>query len=521
MTPKGTETILSHDGDEPKRLVVIGIDSMDRRLINEYLDDLPTFQKLVDENPDITLNSVFPPDSDTAWASIYTGLNPAQHGVVNFIDPLEKAALYQTEYEDNLSIKNRTFWDVAGKNGKTVCLIYPHAAYPVWEVNGFMIAPRPKTDEFQFYPPNYEFNFKVEELEVPRKVPDTKREYKEYLDTFEKIVVNEFDFALNMFDQQRWDLFFFYSCVLDFIQHVFWNYCDPDDPTYPGDKNQFRNVIRDFYIVHDQLIGAMIKKIGPDTSLMVLSDHGHSMRPIKLFNMNEVLRKSGYLVGKEGPLSPVFDLNEKLKRAAVNAVQRLGLRKFAMNLLRKHSGIEKMYTVPSSIDFERSVAFSSDLSGMKSYTYGGIFVSKDKLKEGDAYDAVRDDIIRTISAAANDSADSNVIEWMSPRERLYDGEYISKYPDILFKLKEGYGAGWGIKLPIFSKTPAHSLFPGSHEGSTPVLLLSNLGGKKCAVTKATLMDIAPTVLDILGIDSTQLSFDGASIFAPRPKIQAD
>jgi predicted AlkP superfamily phosphohydrolase/phosphomutase len=503
------------------RLVVIGIDSMDRRLIHEYLDNLPTFRKLVNDSPGITLNSVFPPDSDTAWASIYTGLNPAQHGVVNFIDPLKKAALYQTDYLDNLSIRNRTFWDVAGKNGKTVCLIYPHAAYPVWEVNGFMIAPRPKTDEFQVYPPSYEFNFKVEELKLPRKIPDTKQEYKQYLGLLEKLVVNEFNFAMNMFDEQRWDLFFFYSCALDFVQHVFWNYCYPDDPTYPGDTNPFRNVIRDFYILHDQHIGEMIKKIDSDTSVMVLSDHGHSMRPIKLFNMNEVLRKSGYLVGKQGPFSPVFDLNEKLKRAAVNVVQRLGFRKFAMNLLRTHPGLEKMYTVPSSIDFERSVAFTSDLSGMKSYTYGGIFVSKGKLTAGDAYTAVRDDIISTISAAANGSADGNVIEWICPRELLYDGEHISKYPDVLFKLKGGYGAGWGIKLPFFSKTPAHNLFPGSHEGSTPVLLLSNLGGKKCAVTKATLMDIAPTVLDILGVDSTQLSYDGASVLAKQKMDRAE
>jgi predicted AlkP superfamily phosphohydrolase/phosphomutase len=505
----------SDDRDESKRLIMIGIDSMDRRLVHEYLDDLPTFRKLIAQSPDVTLNSVFPPDSDTAWASIYTGLNPAQHGVVNFVDPLDKSALYQTDYLRSTSIRNRTFWDIAGKNEKTVCILFPHVAYPVWEVNGFIIAPRPKTDEFEIYPPDYEFNFEVEKIEVPRKIPDTKLEYRQYLDTFEKIVVNEFNFALNMLDERKWDLFFFYSSILDFIEHVFWNYCDPQDPTYPGDENPFRNSIRDFYVLHDRLIGEIIKKADLDTSLIVLSDHGHGMRPINLYNMNEVLRKSGHLKGKEGPLSPVYDLNEKLKRTAVNAVQRLGMRKIAMNLLRKHPGIEKMYTVPSSIDFERSVAFSSDLSGMKSYTYGGIFIARDKLAAGDAYAAVREDVMRSISAAANSAVDGNVIEWIRPREQLYEGPHINKYPDILFKLREGYGAGWAIKLPVFSKTPAHNLFPGSHEGRTPILFLHNLGQKKCAISEATLMDIAPTVLDILGLDSTQLSFDGASIFVPK------
>jgi predicted AlkP superfamily phosphohydrolase/phosphomutase len=500
---------------------MVGIDSMDRRLIQKYLDDLPTFQRLVDENPGITLNSVFPPDSDTAWASIYTGLNPAQHGVVNFVDPLEKAALYQTEDATNLSIKNRTFWDVAGKLGKTVCIIYPHAAYPAWGVNGFMIVPHPKKDEFQTYPADYKFNFKVEEFEVPRKIPGTKAEYKQYLSTFERIVVSEFNFALNMMDERKWDLFYFYSSVLDFIQHIFWNYCDPNDPTYPGDKNPFRHVIRDFYILHDKLIGEIIKKTDSDTSLIVLSDHGHSMRPIKLFNVNEVLRRNGYLTAKEGALSPLLHLNEKLKRTAVNAVQLFGLRKLALDLLRSHPSVKKMYTVPSSIDFENSVAFSSDLSGMKSYTYGGIFVSKDKLHDSEAYGAMREAITSKVKAAADRGVNENVVEWICPREALYNGEHIDKYPDILFKLTEGYGAGWAIRTPIFSKTVAHNLFPGSHFGDTPVLFLYNLGGKKCQVQDVTLMDIAPTVLDILGIPSTQLNFDGASIFASESETHLD
>lgn len=176
----------SHDEDNSMRLVMIGIDSMDRRLIHEYLDDLPTFQKLMNESPAIALNSVFPPDSDTAWVSIYTGLNPAQHGVVTFIDPLARVAMYQTDYLNSSSIKGRTFWDIAGEKGKKVCMIYPHAAYPVWEVNGFMIAPRPKTDEFETYPQNYKFNFKMEKLEVPRKIPDTNLEYQAVLGDIRK-----------------------------------------------------------------------------------------------------------------------------------------------------------------------------------------------------------------------------------------------------------------------------------------------------------------------------------------------
>ena len=493
------------------KLVIIGIDSMDRELIYKYLDYLPTFKKIIKESPNIKSTSVFPPDSDTAWASIYTGLNPAKHGIVNFVDPLEKASIYQTDYLDVSNIKGKTFWDIAGRFGKKVCLIYPHIAYPVWPVNGFMISPAPKTDEFQMYPPDFEFEFKVEKLEVPKRIPNSKSEYKEYLDKFRDIVINEFDFGNNMQMNYDWDLFFFYSCALDFIQHIFWNYCDPNDPTYPGDNNPFRDAIKDFYILHDKLVGKMIENIDLDTAILILSDHGHSMRPIKLFNINEILRKEGYLFSKEGGIAPLCNLGEKLKRTAVNVIQKTDLRKFALNILRKYPKIKEMYTVPSSIDFNRTIAHCSDLSGMKSYTYGGIILSKDKLKNKEDYLDVRKNIMEMLSNETLPNSDEKVFEWICEREELYTGEYINKYPDILFKLKDGYGAGWAIKVPIYSETAAHSFFPGSHRGDTPIFYMLNQGDRESVREDMTLMDVAPTVLDIFGVEGV-FRFDGASIF---------
>lgn len=494
------------------KLVIIGIDSMDRELIYRYLDCLPTFKKIIGESPNIKSTSVFPPDSDTAWASIYTGLNPAKHGIVLFVDPLEKASIQETDYLDISTIKGKTFWDIAGIFGKKVCLIYPHAAYPVWEVNGFMISPAPKTGEFQMYPPDFEFNFKVEKLEVPNRIPNSKSEYNEYLDKFKDVVINEFDFGNNMLTNYDWNLFFFYSSALDNIQHVFWNYCDPNDPTYLGDDNPFRDAIKNFYILYDRLVGEMMENIDSDTTLLIFSDHGHSMRPTKLFNINEILRKEGYLFPMEGGISLLYDFTEKLKRTVVNTSQRtIILRKFALNLLRKYPKMKEMYTIPSSINFNRTIAYCSDLSGMKSYTYGGIIISKDNLKSEEDYSEVRKNIIEMLSKETFPNSNEKVFEWICEREKLYEGEYINKYPDILFKLKKEYGAGWAIKVPVFSETATHSFFPGTHRGDTPVFFMLNLGEKECVREDMTLMDVAPTVLDILGIEG-DFEFNGESIF---------
>lgn len=494
------------------KLLIIAIDSMDRELISNYLDSLPNFKKIIKESPNIRSTSVFPPDSDTAWASIYTGLNPAKHGIVDFVDPLERAKINrnQTDYLDVDAIKGRTFWDIAGKFEKKSYLIYPHIAYPVWPVNGFMINPHPETEEIQTYPPDFKFNFEVEKLEIQKRIPRTRFEFKRYLDKKRELVHNEFDFSNKMLINHDWDLFFFYSSTLDSIQHLFWNYCDPNDPTYPG-NNPFKDAIKSFYILYDKLVGEMLENVDSNTTVLILSDHGHSMRPVNLFNINEILRKEGYLFPKGGGLAPVHNTTEKLKRAVVNLAQRSGFRPAAQTVLRMFPKIKDMYTTPSSIDFDKTIARCTDLSGMKSYTYGGIIISKDKFKSEEEYSMVRNRIINLLSNWTLPDSNEKVVEWICEREKLYAGPYIHKYPDIVFDLREGYGAGWAIKVPIYSKSVAHKFYPGSHRGATPVFYMLNPGNKECIKRDITLMDVAPTILDLLDINWKEFDFDGESI----------
>jgi len=70
------------------RILAIGIDSLDRHILKQFGNDLPNFSRLIKNGFDIQAESVFPPDSPTCWASIYTGLTPAAHGILDFVDPL-------------------------------------------------------------------------------------------------------------------------------------------------------------------------------------------------------------------------------------------------------------------------------------------------------------------------------------------------------------------------------------------------------------------------------------------------
>ena len=50
------------------------------------------------------------------------------------------------------------------------------------------------------------------------------------------------------------------------------------------------------------------------------------------------------------------------------------------------------YTRPASINWERTLAYASDMSGIKSYSYGGIILNRAALN-GRSYEKVRDEIV--------------------------------------------------------------------------------------------------------------------------------
>ena len=73
------------DGD--KRVIVLGIDGMDHRIVEELFAQgkLPNLRRLAEEGGFRPLWSSIPPQSPVAWSNFITGQNPGGHGIFDFI----------------------------------------------------------------------------------------------------------------------------------------------------------------------------------------------------------------------------------------------------------------------------------------------------------------------------------------------------------------------------------------------------------------------------------------------------
>ena len=135
-----------------KRVIVLGVDGMDPNFVARHWDALPNLKQLRDEGGLLPLATTTPPQSPVAWATFMTGLDPAQHGLFDFVhrDPatLEPiSSMAQTlEPAHRLEIgsyvlplsgarirsfrRGRTFWEILAEHAVPVNILRIPTNYP-------------------------------------------------------------------------------------------------------------------------------------------------------------------------------------------------------------------------------------------------------------------------------------------------------------------------------------------------------------------------------------------------------
>lgn len=489
-----------------KKVLVVGIDALDSETLKRHQSELPNFSKLMRETGDINFDGVFPPDSPTCWASIYTGLNPAKHGILLFVDPLKRVSTMVSKDVDDSNIRHKTFWDIAGENGRKVCILPHLLGYPVWSVNGVMIGRSGITQDTQVYPRELAQRYNVSKFKWELKnFPG--RNKMQYVHLARDQLNREVEFALELLVKEKWDVFFVSFGELDSIQYSFWNYYDKEDPGYPG-ENKYESVIPDFYKVFDKVMGRFLFSIDKNTVLLVVSDHGIGSRPVRLFNLNELFRQKGFLKIKSTIKQINISSRVGLKKRLIQIVDRYKLANLATLGLRLYPKGKDWFLSTQHVDWEKSVAYLTDQSGIKNYPYGGVIVNS---CIGVDYNEIRDEIIGFLKEIEDPVSKEKIVKWVRKREDLYSGVYNNTYPDILFEFNEEFGAGSATPADLFDTSSSHNIAPGCHKQHHATFLFGNLS-KNCLKKQITLMDVTPTILTLLGICLENYEFDGENIF---------
>jgi predicted AlkP superfamily phosphohydrolase/phosphomutase len=105
-------------------------------------------------------------------------------------------------------------------------------------------------------------------------------------------VIHQYGYVLDHFND---GLLFYYFGNSDQVAHMMWRPMDPGHPAYvEATDAPFKNVVRNVYEGLDAVVGTTLDKMGPDTLLIVMSDHGFTSWR-RAFHLNAWLKENGYL----------------------------------------------------------------------------------------------------------------------------------------------------------------------------------------------------------------------------------
>jgi predicted AlkP superfamily phosphohydrolase/phosphomutase len=259
-----------------QRVLVIGLDcATPQFLFGPDRFDLPNLRRLAEGGRWGLLRSCDPPITAPAWAVMMSSKDPGTLGCYGFRNRSDHS--YEGMITSNSrSIREPRVWDIISRCGKKVVVLGVPQTFPVTPVNGCMVADflAPDTQADYTYPKSLKPEIERAVGEYIIDVKDFRTERKDWLlEQLHALMRNRFDLARYLMTAKPWDFFMMVEMGIDRLHHGFWKFCDPAHPKYePG--NPHEHAIRDYYTVLDRRIGELLSLVGPDTAVMIVSDHG-------------------------------------------------------------------------------------------------------------------------------------------------------------------------------------------------------------------------------------------------------
>lgn len=278
------------------------------------------------------------------------------------------------------------------------------------------------------------------------------------------------------------DLLFFYFMTVDQGCHMLWRYMDSQHPHFIQDDFLIHG-IQKIYQKMDDVVGFVRGEIDPDTTLIVMSDHGFG--PFYWgVNLNTWLWKEGY-IQRNVPL--------------------YGARKGGYF---------------SHVDWSRTRAYAVGLNGLYVNLKG-----REKFGSVDPadYQAVLDELEADLLAMTDPRTGKHPVTKVTQVRRDFHGPHREDGPDIIVGYSWGYRSSWENPLGEFPDelfVENHNAWSGDHccdNRLVPGVLVTN---QRISMDAPALYDLTVGVLDEFGVAPLPEMIGQDCLAEPVPRVGA-
>jgi predicted AlkP superfamily phosphohydrolase/phosphomutase len=458
------------------KIMIVGLDCAEPSLVLErWRSELPTLASLMDRGTYGRLTSVIPPITVPAWSCMMASKTPGDLGVYGFRNRADHS--YDGLFIANGSaIKEPRLWDYMTRRGKRSIVVGVPGTYPPRPLNGVMVSCflTPSTGVQYTYPPMLRKEVERTVGEYLFDCPDFRTDDKDdLLRQVYEMTDRRFALAEHLLASKPWEFFAMVEMGTDRMHHGFWKFMDAEHRKHePG--NEYETAILDYHKHVDRLLARLLEHADEDTAVLVVSDHG-AKRLDGGVRVNEWLRREGFLATLQEP-------------KGLTSLDELG------------------------VDWSRTVAW-----GEGGY-YSRIFMNvKGREPQGIVepadYEAVREDLARRLEAIPDDRGEPMGTRVFRPEE-VYEQangvapDLIVHFGDLFWRAVGTLGGDEGIYTFENDTGP-----DDANHAQDGMLIMAAPGLEPGERAGMHLLDVAPTVLDLLGMEIPP-GMRGRSLLAP-------
>ncbi len=291
-----------------RKVLLIGWDAADWEHITPLLEEglMPTLDAFIDRGVMGNLATLQPILSPMLWNSVATGKFADKHGIHGFIepDPHNGGARPYSSY----SRKCKALWNILSQSGLRSNVIGWWASHPAEPINGTVVTnafggvrfepekgwtspkgaihPAERVQElarFKVFPNE------LTEAHILPFIPDAAKidqKKDKRLSSFAKVLSDNASVhavATALMESEPWDFTAVYYDGIDHFSHAFMPYHPPKlEWIKDEDFAIYKDVVKGAYRFHDMMLERLLDLAGPDTTVILCSDHGFesgSQRP--------------------------------------------------------------------------------------------------------------------------------------------------------------------------------------------------------------------------------------------------
>jgi predicted AlkP superfamily phosphohydrolase/phosphomutase len=279
----------SRDVQRPTRIIVVGVDAADWGVMRPLLDQgrLPNFTRLISEGATGRSETFIPlQKSPILWTSIATSKLPDEHGIGGFVQ--STATGEAVPYTGNVR-RVKALWDILGEKGLSVGVVGWMVTWPAQEVNGYMVSDYIQYEnerkiklKHQTYPEalfdeiddlrlvradmtddSIAHLFPVDRTAEEMGVEAWRKDYVKMIfatdETFRRVA--------HYIDEKGVDFLAVYFNGVDSMCHNLWDH-------HKNRDHPLSDVINNYYVWIDGVLGEFMDMVDERTLLVVCSDHG-------------------------------------------------------------------------------------------------------------------------------------------------------------------------------------------------------------------------------------------------------